>query len=451
MTSPKLALDILPGKNGKVYYLPLAPKSRDHEERLKIGVRLEITHIDQRHDTLTITNINFSFPGTDLGFRIMAREQQYIDPEGGVLARGGTATWANGRVVTEDGEDRYNQIYLDGPPPPQLRVHIHCEQTDEPFVETFDLIRWGDPTGEGALLLPFLFNDLDRDEYVAASAFHYFPGGSSGSQIFAHDIGIEARVNGVWSVARTAEAPTQNTDIRIFGRPVRAMADGEVFEVGDRWRDNPYKNVDKDHPRYGSNYVWIRYGDLEVKYSHLRAGSVIVSAGQEVSAGQKLAEAGNSGNTGGDPHLHMECRLTAGSSLCGFTFRNTWMLARDLVPATGGNGRRVRLEDQGICEEYAALRPFATSPGPIGPDISDIELETLVAEILAGVGEGGGGFVIVGGRIIKVPPRGIKWALLESLVELDAADELAAPAAAKRRQKIADALDKAAKNLRSGS
>ncbi len=450
MTSPELALDVLPGKNGKVYYLPLAPKSRDHEERLKIGVRLQITHVDRRHDTLTITNINFSFPGTDLGFRIMAREQQYMDPEGGVLGRGETATWANGRVKTEDGEDRYNQIYLDGPPPPRIRVHIHCAGFDQPFEKTFDLIRWGDPTGDGALLLPFLLSELDRDEYVATSAFHWYPGGPTGSQIFAHDIGIEARVNGVWSVARTAATPTRNTDIRIFGRPVRAMADGHVFAVSDGCIDNPYKAVDKTHPKYGSNDVWVRYGDLEVKYVHLRSGSIIVRPGLEVKAGQKLAEAGNSGNTGGDPHLHMECRLTTGGSLCGFTFKKTWMLARDLVPHSG-NGRRVRLEDQGICEEYAALRPFATSHGPIGPDISDIELETLVAEILAGVGEGGGGFIIVGGRIIKVPPRGIKAALLKTLVDLDAADELAAPAAAKHRTKIADALDKAAKALRGGS
>jgi len=449
MTSPKLALDILPGKNGKVYYLPLAPKSRDHEERLKIGVRLQITHADPDHDTLTIININFSFPGTDLGFRIMAREQEYMHPKGGVLGRGDMVTWSNGTVLTEEEEDRFNQIYLDGPAPPSLRVHIHCEGFDEPFTETFDLIRWSDPTGDGPVLLPFLLNDLDHDEYVAAQAFHYFNGRWSGTQIFAHDIGIEARVDGVWTVARTAEPPTRNEDIRIFGRPVRAMADGEVFEVEDRWRDNPYKAVDKDHPKYGTNYVWVRYRDLEVKYVHLRRGSAIVSAGQEVTAGQKLAEVGNSGNTGGDPHLHLECRTTATHTLCAFTFKNTWMLARDLVPHSG-NGRRVRLDDQGICEEYAALRPFATSHGPIGPDISDVELETLVAEILAGVGEGGGGFIIVGGRIVKVPPRGIKWALLESLVDLDAADELAAPAAAKRRKKVADALDKATNALRSG-
>lgn len=37
--------------------------------------------------------------------------------------------------------------------------------------------------------------------------------------------------------------------------------------------------------------------------AHLRQGSILVKAGQAVSAGQKIGECGNSGNSS-EPHLH---------------------------------------------------------------------------------------------------------------------------------------------------
>jgi murein DD-endopeptidase MepM/ murein hydrolase activator NlpD len=446
MASPRLEIDILPSRDGKVYYLPLAPRSLDHEPRLKIGVRLRITHADPDHGVLTITGISFSFPGTDLETRPMVREQQYMDPEGGVLTRGQTATWCNGSVWTEDEERAYNQVYLDSPAPPRLKVEVHCEETDRPYSETWDLIPWTDPTGEGPVRIPFALHDLADDEYVVTSARHWYNGGSNGTQIFAHDITIQARIDGEWTGTYSGTAAA-NEDVRIFGRPVRAMADGEVIAVEDKYADNPY-NEELTGRRYGSNSVWVRYRDLEVKYSHLRSGSILVAVGDRVRAGRKLAEAGNSGNTGGDPHLHLECRVANGNTLCGFTFRNAWMIDRSLVPASG-RGRRVRLDGQGICEEKAAIRPFATARVPIVAARPDPEFEAIAAEVFGGVSQGGDGFVIVGGRIVKVPPRGIRGELMRAIVDLDEADELAPVDASRRRRDAAEAIEKALRNLRS--
>jgi len=439
MSRPDLKVDILPSQDGKVYYLPLAPQSLDHEERLKIAVRLKIKHQDRSHSQLTITNIVFSFPGTDLDVREMEREQQYMNPEGGVLAFGDTATWSNGSVVLANGEKAYNQIYLDRPAPQRLRISIHCAETTEPWTDQFDLIAWR-PVSERALLLPFALIDLADDEYVVTSARHWFNGEHNGTQIYAHDISIQARVNGEWSRTYTGSA-TANTDVRVFGRPVRAMADGEVFEVVNQGPDNPYdQELDDALP----NYVWVRYGTIEVKYSHLREDSIVVSPGP-VRAGQKLAEAGNSGNTGGTPHLHMECRTNPGHTLRGFVFRNTWQLARDLVPADNGPGRRVRIDRQGICEETAALRPFAALFGIPGHGLSAEELEVLAAEVFGGVAKGGDGWVIVNGKLTRVPPRGIKGELLKAIVALDEAEGLDRAAAAKRVTAILDSLDRAIK------
>lgn len=439
MARPDLKVDILPSQDGKVYYLPLAPKSRDHEERLKIAVRLKIKHQDANHPQLTITRIVFSFPGTNLDVREMLRVQQYIHPDGGVLARGDTATWSNGSVRLANEDKAYNQIYLDRPAPQRLRISVHCAETSEPWSDLVDLIPWR-PAGERALLLPFALIDLADDEYVVTSARHWYNGQHEGTQIYAHDISIQARVNGEWTRTYTGAA-TKNTDIRVFGRPIRAMADGEVFEIVNQGPDNHYdKELDDAKP----NYVWVRYGTIEVKYSHLREDSIVVSPGP-VRAGQKLAEAGNSGNTGGSPHLHMECRTNPGHTLRGFSFRNTWQLARDLVPADNGPGRRVRIDRQGICEEKAALRPFATTFGPLGPGLEMDELETLVAEVFGGIAKGGDGWVIVNGKLIRVPPRGIKGELLKAIVALNEAEGLDRAASAKRVKAILDSVDKAVK------
>jgi Peptidase family M23 len=356
MTKPKLSLEIRPSKDGKVYYLPLAPKSLDHPERLKVAVQLKITHIDPGREVLTIQDIQFEFPGTGLGLFTMARERENMKPWGGVLTEGETATWCNGSVKLGSGEKHSNQIYLDSPPPPRLRVKIYCRETAEPFTQSWELIPCTDPTGDGPLLLPFALEDLADDEYVVTDATHWFNGEETGTQIYAHDIFIHARHGGEWTGSRVRKAKT-NSDVRVFGRPVRAIADGEVIDIEIGHRDN-YLN--KELPDAEANFVWVRHGDLKVKYSHLRDGSIVVFDGQSVRAGDVLGEAGNSGNTGGDPHLHLECRLVDGDSLCGMPFHKAWQLARDLVPTTG-NGRRVSLAGRGICEEKAALRPFSTS------------------------------------------------------------------------------------------
>ena len=206
------------------------------------------------------------------------------------------------------------------------------------------------------------------------------------------------------------------------------------------------------------NCVWVRYGDLEVKYSHLRSGSIKFSPAdlpQEVVAGQKLAEGGNSGNTSGSPHLHMECRVSSTHSnvdlrktLCGFVFKRTWMVERSQIPTTGGNGPRVSLKAQGICQETAALRPFKPGLGPFGPvGLSDIELETLVAEVFGGVSKGGDGFAIVGGKIVKVPPRGIKFKLLQSVLDLDAIDQIGKGMSSQLTEKIENVIKEIRKEL----
>ncbi|MDO7906611.1 peptidoglycan DD-metalloendopeptidase family protein [Paenibacillus sp. JX-17] len=79
------------------------------------------------------------------------------------------------------------------------------------------------------------------------------------------------------------------------GTSVHAAEDG-VVTVAEWW--NGYGNlIIIDH----GNGLWSMYG-------HLRDGGIMVSSGQTVKRGQKIAESGSTGVSTG-PHLHFEVRL----------------------------------------------------------------------------------------------------------------------------------------------
>jgi len=106
MSRPSLQIQPHPSQQDKIYYLPLAPQSRDHEERLKIVISIEVRNTG--NEAVTINNITFSFPGTNRSVETMEREQDYMDPEGGVLIPDQVATWCNGSYTDAAGEKRYN-------------------------------------------------------------------------------------------------------------------------------------------------------------------------------------------------------------------------------------------------------------------------------------------------------------------------------------------------------
>lgn len=104
----------------------------------------------------------------------------------------------------------------------------------------------------------------------------------------------------------------EETEVRSFycyGKEILAPADGMIAEVGE---GNPDSKVTKnravscDARDIRGNYILISHLDHEYSLSaHLRPGSILVSVGQSVKRGEKLAECGNSGNTT-EPHLHFQ-------------------------------------------------------------------------------------------------------------------------------------------------
>lgn len=89
--------------------------------------------------------------------------------------------------------------------------------------------------------------------------------------------------------------------------PILAAADGEVIDLEE-------SNEDRHMSCYGDwNFVKIRHWNgMTSTYGHLKQNSVVVSIGQQVTAGQILGVVGSSGCSTA-PHLHFEVRDTDGT------------------------------------------------------------------------------------------------------------------------------------------
>ena len=376
MAAPNLAIAIEPQEGTNVTYLPLAPARAGATARLKLVIRLRITNDEAR--TVTVTGIRFSFPGTRRLPIDMEGVSLAIDPAGdvGAAAGGGridagtTATWSNGRVdldTSEAGKDmRDNMVYLDGTPPTQLRVHVTCSGFSDPCVVTRTLVPTALATPTAAFLLPFASGDLRDDEYVVASAKHWANGGANGTQIFAHDISIEAVSGGKWSELLPGKSSSKNDAYRIWGKPVRAMADGVVEAVVDGIDTNTVLGDFPDDVVEGAgNHFWLRHGDLYTVYAHLQEGTLTPSltVGAAVRAGQQLGLAGNSGRAT-NPHLHIMCvRGSTNGTLRGLPFRSARTIERDAFTPPTATDPWAPMAGHGISKDTAAMWPGTTTPG----------------------------------------------------------------------------------------
>jgi hypothetical protein len=122
-----------------------------------------------------------------------------------------------------------------------------------------------------------------------------------------------------WRTVLATEPPER---FFAFGRPILAPCDGTVVAAHDGEPDHaarrsqlallPYALGQASRLRRGvnavaGNHVIIadRGSGAFVALVHLRAGSLRVGVGDEIAAGQQIAECGNSGNST-QPHVHVQ-------------------------------------------------------------------------------------------------------------------------------------------------
>jgi len=366
MGAPTLDISVEPVEAGKVVYLPLAARTAGGGTASKLVLRLELKNTGDA--ALKVTGIRFSFPGSSHGTVAM----QGVNQDGSLdLDPYDKAFWSNGRVDLDPDPDVdtfvNNAVFLADLAPTNLKVEVFCG-SDAASV-TMPLAAHQSPVPERAYRFPYAAGDLRSDEYFSTSAVHWANGGSRGGQIYAHDIGVVGwgTASKSWSGLVPGGEKSKNDGYRIWGKPVRAVADGTVESFDDGMADN---TVLGEFPSptpspVGGNSFTIKHGTELVKYSHLRKGSMPAALkvkGAKVSEGQELGHVGNSGNST-NPHTHIHCVRASDSALRPLPFRSGWVVDRDKLAPPGADGHWSRLKGQGIPEITSAIWPASTTPG----------------------------------------------------------------------------------------
>ncbi len=101
------------------------------------------------------------------------------------------------------------------------------------------------------------------------------------------------------------------------GTPIYAVADGVVIEVTYSGLRGYYTTI--EHTMQDGSVV-------HSLYLHQTAGSQMVSAGEQVKAGQQIGQVGSTGRSTGS-HLHLEIRDTADNSMS----PSAWLAANNAV------------------------------------------------------------------------------------------------------------------------
>ena len=146
---------------------------------------------------------------------------------------------------------------------------------------------------------------------------------SPGHEPFAYDLAaVNPDTGATVSKSRLAHIFGQLSakDFYSWQKSVKSPLSGTVMEVSDEVPDRESLNLILDFGRmftsrpdltaddirpFAGNYIIIEAKGFYVFVAHLRSKSILVQAGDRVSAGQILGEVGNSGFTL-EPHLHIQ-------------------------------------------------------------------------------------------------------------------------------------------------
>lgn len=103
----------------------------------------------------------------------------------------------------------------------------------------------------------------------------------------------------------SAGDPALNESYPTYGQPVYAVANATVVKAIDDYADQvPGRTEGITLENADGNYIVLDLGDGHYAfYAHLKPGSLLVEAGETVTRGQQIGEAGNTGSSDG-PHLH---------------------------------------------------------------------------------------------------------------------------------------------------
>lgn len=359
MPAPNLSLQVEPSEGGKVVFLPMAAKTSKDKARGRVILQLRVTNLETQ--SVTVESVKIEFPGS-----AVPAETKSINK---TVAKNKSFLWWFG--------DPKDDILFNLPAPAQIKLSLKCTGYSPAKSFTYTLAPHVSPVAGGAYLFPSAGADMKLGEFWQLNGCTHAMG-SEGSQSYAYDMGV-------WGVNHDdnsygwllpGASGNANADYRIYGKPVRAMADGEVVHFLNDCPDNPkpvswtsqadldQKMLDQKNGYWGAfesqhggagNHFYIRHGDEVMLYAHMQKGSLtkkFLAAGAKVKAGEKLGLAGNSGNSTG-PHLHIHAIQGSQAEtgpLRPIILRDAWAIDNDLIMESSQRGFWSPLKKQGIPE-----------------------------------------------------------------------------------------------------
>ena len=145
--------------------------------------------------------------------------------------------------------------------------------------------------------------------YPLRGGIYYVGGGGADRWINNHhvtppqDYALDiVRLNAFGNRAKGIMPPEALEQYAIYDDRVYCPCSGQVVIAEDGHEDNVPPAKDLEH--LAGNHVVIDCEGIEVLLAHLKNGSIVVEAGQEVEEGLVLGQIGNSGNSS-QPHLHI--------------------------------------------------------------------------------------------------------------------------------------------------
>jgi len=218
MSIPPVTFSIEPEENGRLVYLPVAPRSTAEPARGMLGFRLRIRN--NGSGSLRLTRILVDFPGAPALSRQIDQDESFDADES--------------RTIWMQDED---SIELPAVAPERVRIGLMCAGHNQPKVIERRLAPHRSPTPQGSYRFPANTADMDFDEYFMPNARH----AGGGAQLFGYDIGVR-RWNpdpGRFEADRPHAGTLQNHHSWAWNKPLYAMADGVVIRARTGFDENP--------------------------------------------------------------------------------------------------------------------------------------------------------------------------------------------------------------------
>ena len=178
--------------------------------------------------------------------------------------------------------------------------------------------------------------------YPLRGGLYYVGGGGSSRWINNHnafppqDYALD--IVGLNAIGRPGSSDQSDLQgYAIFGDPLYSPCKGMVAAAVDGYPDLIPPN--EDNVNIAGNYVLLACHDVEILLAHMKQGTVTVTTGDRVEAGEIIGAVGNSGQTT-QPHLHIHAEQggVPGQILDGegvpITFNNRFLVRNSLF--TGG-------------------------------------------------------------------------------------------------------------------